>query len=81
MPSECVEVASISGYVLIRDSSWREADRVLTFTRDQWLAFIRQLADKGEQPLKTVAIQLGISTGNCPILGLLKDCTGEAVRA
>ena len=37
-PVECVEVASYPNVVYVRNS--REPDKVLTFTRDEWDAFI-----------------------------------------
>jgi hypothetical protein len=47
LPSECVEVASIDGHVLIRDSSVQVGGTVLVFTRDHWLTFLRRLGHAG----------------------------------
>lgn len=47
LPSECVEVAAIGGYVLIRDSADGTAPRqVLRVAYDRWRAFIRDLASE-----------------------------------
>jgi Domain of unknown function (DUF397) len=43
LPSDCVEVASIDGHVLIRDSADKAGSHVLLFCGDQWSVFIRNL--------------------------------------
>ena len=39
LPSDCVEVAAISGYVLIRDSADKAGGIVLVFSSEQWRDF------------------------------------------
>ena len=43
LPSECVEVASAGGYVLIRDSADKANGPVLVFSRDRWQAYTEAL--------------------------------------
>jgi hypothetical protein len=43
LPSECVEVASHGGYILVRDSA-DAAGMLLEFENDQWRNFIRKLS-------------------------------------
>jgi hypothetical protein len=42
-PSDCVEVTSIDGHILIRDSADKTGGHVLFFCGQQWSAFIRNL--------------------------------------
>ena len=44
LPSDCVEVTSIGGHVLIRDSADKAGGHVLMFRSGQWSAFIRHVA-------------------------------------
>jgi hypothetical protein len=60
LPSDCVEVASVGGQVLVRDSADAAGARMLVLSRDQWSAFTRHIARRvvphGERelPLRSV---------------------------
>lgn len=43
LPSDCVEVTSIDGHILIRDSADKAGSHMLLFCSDQWSTFIRHL--------------------------------------
>jgi hypothetical protein len=43
LPSDCVEVATTDGQVLIRDSADKAGGCVLMFRGDQWSVFVQHL--------------------------------------
>jgi hypothetical protein len=43
VPRECVEVASVEGYVFIRDSAEATASHPLAFPQGQWRAFLQRI--------------------------------------
>lgn len=70
LPSDCVEVASTHGHVLIRDSADKAGGHVLMFCSGRWSAFIRDLAGgqhgKRELPLKSACLCPRQMTGLMP---------------
>jgi Domain of unknown function (DUF397) len=48
-PSDCVEVASIDGHILIRDSADKAGRHVLFFRSHQWSVFVRSLKPEHAQ--------------------------------
>jgi hypothetical protein len=87
LPSDCVEVASVDGHVLIRDSADVAGGYVLTFSHDQWFAFTRHLMRKRTQqrkcelPLKLVALCAGQTSGYMAHAGSIPVSSIEAVTA
>jgi Domain of unknown function (DUF397) len=85
MPSECVEVAAIGGYVLIRDSADKAAGPVLIFSREQWGTFTRFLRHRdtwtGNRDVSLIPDRSGPAGGRLNYPGSIAGKTSEAVTA
>ena len=45
LPSDCVEVASLAGHILVRDSADVAGGNLLVFSADRWSVFARRMRE------------------------------------